>query len=429
MRSIVNRLPAGQDRVEMSAAMRIEAEPKQQGLLGKVLPEGVLKGRPLVRIDISANTPSSQQVVFSTTIKVAKTFEEVIAESDPKSDTQKKIASREYIPLTINVNGSKASIKPQEIVYVKISDLAKLLGIEQAKLGMITGRLTASDPTQSAVCISAFLSDKLKLSEEREYSANSLKAKWSQPVSPEITAQANSAVATMPRLNARQLQDIGRSEKFIQARTEGSNSIDKGKRGGENISAATARDISKKNWATADNFVRELATSGKPITADDVCKINEILYKGLTVDVDVPEKVAGKFRDHMVQVGGFSGFMYLHQSKVKDEMKDLVKWINSSVQASQKNSGNPNAISIAAQAYQRMVSIHPFSDGNGRTCRLVMDYVLQACGLPPATLGKNVDVAVFGTQEQDVSRVSKTPTEAVEIVLNGVKTSYTMMNN
>lgn len=427
MRFIVNRLPAGQDRVDMSAALKIEVESKQQGILGKVLPEAVFKGRPLVRIDISANTTFSQQVVFSTTLKVAKTFEEVMNESDPKSDTQKKIASHEYIPLTINSSGPKASIKPQEIVYIKISDLAKLLGIEPAKLGMITGRLTAGDTTQSAVCISAFLSDKLKLAEEREFSTNSLKTKWNQPVSPEITTQANHAVASMTRLNAKQLHDIGRNEKFIQARTEGSNSIDKGKKGGENISAATARDISKKNWATADNFVRELATSGKPITAEDLCKINEILYKGLAVDVDVPEKVAGKYREHIVQVGGFNGIMYLHHSKVKDEMKDFVKWINSNVQACQKNGANP--ISIAAQAYQRMVSIHPFSDGNGRTCRLVMDYVLQTCGLPPAILGKNVDLAIFGIQEQDVSPRSKTPTEAVEVVLNGVKTSYTMMNN
>ena len=38
---------------------------------------------------------------------------------------------------------------------------------------------------------------------------------------------------------------------------------------------------------------------------------------------------------------------------------------------------------MAAQVYQRFVSIHPFEEGNGRTSRLLMDWVLQRAGYPP----------------------------------------------
>jgi hypothetical protein len=42
--------------------------------------------------------------------------------------------------------------------------------------------------------------------------------------------------------------------------------------------------------------------------------------------------------------------------------------------------------------------IHPFGDGNGRTARLVADWILQRHGLPPATFSKSKRniLAVFG---------------------------------
>jgi prophage maintenance system killer protein len=48
---------------------------------------------------------------------------------------------------------------------------------------------------------------------------------------------------------------------------------------------------------------------------------------------------------------------------------------------------------LAATAQRRLVSIHPFVDGNGRVSRLVMDDALQRAGLPPALLADpNLDI-------------------------------------
>ena len=43
------------------------------------------------------------------------------------------------------------------------------------------------------------------------------------------------------------------------------------------------------------------------------------------------------------------------------------------------------AIQLAAFSYQMLVSEHVFADGNGRTCRLFADTILQTFGLPPHT--------------------------------------------
>jgi hypothetical protein len=69
---------------------------------------------------------------------------------------------------------------------------------------------------------------------------------------------------------------------------------------------------------------------------------------------------------------------------------------------------------LAAQLYQRLLSIHPFQNGNGRTARLVLDWLLLRQGLPPAVFGNdNPGVAVFGTVPLDCQY---TPTQVVTLV-------------
>jgi Fic family protein len=43
----------------------------------------------------------------------------------------------------------------------------------------------------------------------------------------------------------------------------------------------------------------------------------------------------------------------------------------------------PDAPETAFTAHRRLVDIHPFNDGNGRTARLVMNLVLIRAGYPP----------------------------------------------
>jgi fido (protein-threonine AMPylation protein) len=46
-------------------------------------------------------------------------------------------------------------------------------------------------------------------------------------------------------------------------------------------------------------------------------------------------------------------------------------------------------VPFAAESQRRLVSIHPFKDGNGRTSRLVLDHAIQLSGLPPPMLDYN----------------------------------------
>ncbi|TPP67775.1 Adenosine monophosphate-protein transferase FICD [Fasciola gigantica] len=65
---------------------------------------------------------------------------------------------------------------------------------------------------------------------------------------------------------------------------------------------------------------------------------------------------------------------------VLDLMNELVTWLN----GDQLSDVHP--IELAALTHWKLVYIHPFYDGNGRTARLLMNLILMRAGLPPAII-------------------------------------------
>lgn len=47
---------------------------------------------------------------------------------------------------------------------------------------------------------------------------------------------------------------------------------------------------------------------------------------------------------------------------------------------------NEHPVEQAALAHHRLVTIHPFIDGNGRTARLVMNLILRQAAYPPTVI-------------------------------------------
>jgi Fic family protein len=171
------------------------------------------------------------------------------------------------------------------------------------------------------------------------------------------------------------------------------------------------------NWRKADAMISEWVAKGEPLTMDRIFEINKTLGEGLKNNGG---KV-GELRDHAVNAGGFAK-QYLEVGEVKPAMADFMTWYNSA-----KETMPP--IELAAQAYQKLVSIHPFSDANGRTCRMVMDMILENHGLPPATLqGDEVNVATYFLDGFSDSG-GVTPQMAVENVTRGVERSLELMKS
>ena len=74
--------------------------------------------------------------------------------------------------------------------------------------------------------------------------------------------------------------------------------------------------------------------------------------------------------------------VYQTLNTIADNMNKIKQTKDPALQKSQ-------AIQLAAFAYQTTLSEHAFEDGNGRTCRMFADSILQTFGLPPHTPDKN----------------------------------------
>ncbi len=66
---------------------------------------------------------------------------------------------------------------------------------------------------------------------------------------------------------------------------------------------------------------------------------------------------------------------------VRTDMDILLKWYEE-----KKNKLHP--VVLAAIFHHKFEQIHPFSDGNGRTGRLIMNFILLNCGCPPFVVKK-----------------------------------------
>jgi Fic family protein len=60
---------------------------------------------------------------------------------------------------------------------------------------------------------------------------------------------------------------------------------------------------------------------------------------------------------------------------------------------------NVNPLELAAWTHAEFVKIHPFTDGNGRTARLIMNYVLMAKDYLPISITKESRLEYFEVLE------------------------------
>jgi Fic family protein len=82
------------------------------------------------------------------------------------------------------------------------------------------------------------------------------------------------------------------------------------------------------------------------------------------------EDIAGFYREYLVRVGNY---LAPDWQEVKGLMDKLLSFIESS---------KLNPVELSARAHYRFEKIHPFSDGNGRIGRLLMNYILWHKGYP-----------------------------------------------
>ncbi len=116
-------------------------------------------------------------------------------------------------------------------------------------------------------------------------------------------------------------------------------------------------------------YVRELATSTDAVREVDVRNIHRLVLQKIE-----PEE-AGRYSQHQRVIAG-SSLLLPSPAEIPARMGDFARWL---AQA-------PSTPEAAFDAHEALVTIHPFSDGNGRTSRLLMNLLLLKRGYPPIVI-------------------------------------------
>jgi len=135
--------------------------------------------------------------------------------------------------------------------------------------------------------------------------------------------------------------------------------------------------LEAKDQYDALNFLYDLINKNNKPTLSEI--LIRQLHKLVVKKTD--EEWAGKYRNGNVIIVG-ANHTPPNASAVSLLMKDLIEWYKT-------NYKKYHPVELAAIFHHKLVFIHPFFDGNGRTARLIMNILLMKHGYPLTVVLKN----------------------------------------
>ncbi len=137
-------------------------------------------------------------------------------------------------------------------------------------------------------------------------------------------------------------------------------------------------------------FMRELAVGDAPLTEGVVCELHRRIV------ARSQPGIAGVYSPHPRRIAG-SPVVFPNPRKVPVLMEAFGRELETAL-------STPEAAFVA---HFRLTAIHPFSDGNGRTARLLTNLALVRCGYPPIAVRPEdrkiyLDALEHGSMAQDL---------------------------
>jgi Fic family protein len=127
-----------------------------------------------------------------------------------------------------------------------------------------------------------------------------------------------------------------------------------------------------KNYQTALHQVEKMAGKDEPLDIEAILKLHAILMDGL-----LPKEKTGEFRPgpiYIVDDMGDGREQLRYEGPLPEKVRPLLKELLDWLKEARKEKLHP--VIKAAIFHLEFVTIHPFSDGNGRITRLLTTYLL-----------------------------------------------------
>ncbi|MEY4572634.1 MAG: hypothetical protein RLZ10_1877 [Bacteroidota bacterium] len=163
------------------------------------------------------------------------------------------------------------------------------------------------------------------------------------------------------------------------------------------------------NHKEAIELIYDLVQNMTPFNAFRIKQLHQLILKG------VDSKNAGKYRTVPVRISG-STHLPPEPFLIEKMMEDYFLFYET-----QKSNLHP--VILAAEMHERLVSIHPFIDGNGRTSRLVMNLILLQNGFTIANLKGSLENRMKYYKALEKVQINHENDEFYQLIIENVKES------
>ncbi|MCR4568802.1 MAG: Fic family protein [Bacteroidales bacterium] len=148
-----------------------------------------------------------------------------------------------------------------------------------------------------------------------------------------------------------------------------------------------------------------LAKEKTPITVDVLKALSKLVMQntGSTYKTALGEFSSANGDLRLVNVmAGVGGKSYISFQKVPAKLQEFCDWLNAQ---REKKMSMAERYNLSFEAHYRLVTIHPWADGNGRIARLIMNHIQFEFSLVPAKVLKedkgDYINALIATRESD----------------------------
>lgn len=169
-----------------------------------------------------------------------------------------------------------------------------------------------------------------------------------------------------------------------------------------------AEHLEATNHAAALRKVMEIARSPvASLTEHILLDLHAMILRG------IDDANAGRYRSIPVRISG-SRVVLPNPAKVSALMSEFFRDLLAMA--------GSHPVEIAAEAHYRLVTIHPFIDGNGRTARLLMNLILLQNGYPPALIRTRDRIPYLKSLEK--AQLGGIKEDYLKIISRSVKRSF-----
>ena len=177
--------------------------------------------------------------------------------------------------------------------------------------------------------------------------------------------------------------------------------------------------VVKEETPLTETFIRQLHTLilKEPYEVDAVTPDGKPTKKKIEI---------GKYKTTPNHVRTQTGetFYFASPEETPAKMHDLIKWFRE-----KKANPETNPVILAAEFHYKFILIHPFDDGNGRTARILMNFILMQNGYPPAIIKTGdkenyyrvLQQADAGILEPFIEYIAQNLARSLEIMIKGAK--------